>query len=123
MIVPAIICAAIAPIDLLTTDYTTMVVAFSLQGAFAGTIDTTHSTCPIERVPTGIRATPAAFGAVAAGVRVVDADLFRGPPGIGFALTMLVATVGALISVVITRLSGSLIACRLVSGFSTTQES
>ena len=38
MIIPAVIGACVAPIYLLTTDYFTLAVAFSIQGAFAGAI-------------------------------------------------------------------------------------
>ena len=38
MIIPATIGIAVAPLYLLTTDYTTIAIAFSIQGAFAGAI-------------------------------------------------------------------------------------
>lgn len=38
VIIPAVIGACVAPIHPLTTDYMTLAIAFSIQGAFAGII-------------------------------------------------------------------------------------
>ena len=71
MIIPATIGIVVAPLYLVTTDYTTIAIAFSIQGAFAGAIYGINPSYANERFPTEIRATAAAFcyhmGAVAAG--------------------------------------------------------
>ncbi len=106
MIIPAIIGAAIAPIYLLTTDYTTIVIAFSIQGAFAGAIYGINPSYSNERFPTEIRATAAAFcyhmGAVVGGFVPPVLTYFAVERQMGFALPMLIGTVGGLISFVIT---------------------
>jgi SHS family lactate transporter-like MFS transporter len=106
MIIPAVIGAAIAPIYLLTTDYTTIVLAFSLQGAFAGAIYGINPSYANERFPTEIRATAAAFcyhmGAVVGGFVPPVLTYFAIERHLGFALPMLIGTVGGLISFVVT---------------------
>jgi SHS family lactate transporter-like MFS transporter len=61
MIIPACIGACVAPIYPLTTDYMTIPVAFSIQGAFAGAIHGINPSYTSERFPTEIRATAAAW--------------------------------------------------------------
>ena len=106
MIIPAVIGAAIAPIYLLTTDYTTIVLAFSLQGAFAGAIYGINPSYSAERFPTEIRATAAAFcyhmGAVVGGFVPPVLTYFAVERHMGFAVPMLIGTVGGLISFVVT---------------------
>jgi SHS family lactate transporter-like MFS transporter len=106
MIIPAVVGAAIAPVYLLTTDYTTIVWAFSLQGAFAGAIYGINPSYSAERFPTEIRATAAAFcyhmGAVVGGFVPPVLTWFAVERHMGFAVPMLVGTVGGLISFVIT---------------------
>ena len=106
MIIPAAIGAAIAPVYLLTTDYTTIVLAFSLQGAFAGAIYGINPSYANERFPTEIRASAAAFcyhmGAVAGGFVPPVLTYFAVQQHMGFAVPMLVGTVGGLISFVVT---------------------
>jgi SHS family lactate transporter-like MFS transporter len=106
MIIPAVIGAAIAPIYLLTTDYTTIVVAFSIQGAFAGAIYGINPSYANERFPTEIRATAAAFcyhmGAVVGGFVPPVLTYFAVEGQMGFAVPMLIGTVGGLISFVVT---------------------
>ena len=106
MIIPAVIGAAIAPIYLLTTDYTTIVVAFSLQGAFAGAIYGINPSYANERFPTEIRATAAAFcyhmGAIVGGFVPPVLTYFAVQQHMGFAVPMLIGTVGGLVSFVIT---------------------
>jgi SHS family lactate transporter-like MFS transporter len=46
---------------LLTTDYMTLAVAFSIHGAFAGAINGINPSYANERFPTEVRATAAAF--------------------------------------------------------------
>jgi SHS family lactate transporter-like MFS transporter len=106
MIIPAVIGAAIAPIYLLTTDYTTIVLAFSLQGAFAGAIYGINPSYSSERFPTEIRATAAAFcyhmGAVVGGFVPPLLTYFAVERHMGFAIPMLIGTVGGLTSFVVT---------------------
>jgi MFS transporter, SHS family, lactate transporter len=106
MIIPACIGALVAPIYLLTTDYTTLAVAFSIQGAFAGAIYGINPSYASERFPTEIRATAAAFcfhvGTAAGGFVPPVLTYFAIERHMGFAVPMLVGTVGGLVSFVIT---------------------
>ena len=106
MIIPAVIGAAIAPIYLLTTDYTTILWAFSLQGAFAGAIYGINPSYANERFPTEIRATAAAFcyhtGAILGGFIPPVLTYFAIERHMGFAVPMLIGTIGGLISFVVT---------------------
>jgi MFS transporter, SHS family, lactate transporter len=106
MIIPAIIGAAVAPIYLLTTDYTTIAIAFSIQGAFAGAIYGINPSYASERFPTEIRATAAGFcyhvGAAAGGFVPPVLTYFAVQQHMGFAVPMLFGTVGGLVSFVIT---------------------
>jgi SHS family lactate transporter-like MFS transporter len=106
MIIPAAIGAAIAPIYLLTTDYTTIAIAFSIQGAFAGAIYGINPSYSAERFPTEIRATAAGFcyhvGAAAGGLVPPVLTYFAVEHQMGFAVPMLIGTVGGLISFVVT---------------------
>jgi MFS transporter, SHS family, lactate transporter len=106
MIIPACIGTLVAPIYLLTTDYTTLAVAFSIQGAFAGAIYGINPSYASERFPTEIRATAAAFcfhvGTAAGGFVPPVLTYFAIERHMGFAVPMLVGTVGGLVSFVIT---------------------
>jgi MFS transporter, SHS family, lactate transporter len=110
MIIPAAIGACIAPIYLMTTDYTTLVAAFTLQGAFAGSIFGIGPAYANERFPTEIRATAAAFcyhvGVVVAGFVPAVLTYFALQRGMGFAMPMLIATLGGLASFVLALLFG-----------------
>ena len=96
MIIPATIGIAVAPLYLLTTDYTTIAIAFSIQGAFAGAIYGINPSYANERFPTEIRATAAAFcyhmGAVAAGFVPPILTYFAVQRHMGFAVPMLIGT-------------------------------
>ena len=106
MIIPAVIGAAVAPLYLLTTDYTTILVAFSIQGAFAGAIYGINPSYANERFPTEVRATAAAFcyhsGAIVGGFVPLVLTYFAVERHMGFAVPMLVGTVGGLISFAVT---------------------
>jgi SHS family lactate transporter-like MFS transporter len=110
MIIPAIIGFFVAPIYLLSTDYLTIAIAFSLQGAFAGAIYGQNPSYANERFPTEIRATAAAFcyhfGAVVAGFVTPILTYFAVEKGMGFALPMLMGTCGGLVSFVFAVLLG-----------------
>ena len=106
MIIPACIGALVAPIYLLTTDYTTLAIAFSIQGAFAGAIYGINPSYSAERFPTEIRATAGAFcyhmGAIAGGFVPPILTYFAIERHMGFAIPMLIGTLGGLVSFVIT---------------------
>jgi MFS transporter, SHS family, lactate transporter len=106
MIIPAMIGAAVAPFYLLTQDYTTLAIAFSIQGAFAGAIYGINPSYTSERFPTEIRATAQAFcyhmGAAVGGFVPPVLTYFAVERHMGFAVPMLIGTVGGLISFVIT---------------------
>ncbi|MDR3538753.1 MAG: MFS transporter [Acetobacteraceae bacterium] len=110
MIIPAIIGFAITPFYLLTVDFTTIAVAFSVQGAFAGAIYGQNPSYLSERFPTEVRATASAFcyhlGAVVAGFVTPILTWFAVDRGMGFAMPMLVATSGGLVSFVLALLVG-----------------
>jgi MFS transporter, SHS family, lactate transporter len=110
MIIPAIIGLFITPMYLLTGDYMTIAIAFSIQGAFAGAIYGQNPSYSNERFPTEIRATAAAFcyhiGAVAAGFVTPILTWFAVQQGMGFAKPMLFGTTAGLISFIIALLLG-----------------
>jgi SHS family lactate transporter-like MFS transporter len=110
MIIPAIIGFFITPVYLLTTDYLTIVIAFTLQGACVGAIYGQNPSYLSERFPTEVRATAAAFcyhqGAIFAGVVAPVLTYIAVNMGYGFAIPMLVLTSVALISFVISLILG-----------------
>jgi SHS family lactate transporter-like MFS transporter len=110
MIIPAVIGAAVAPVYLLTTDYATILVAFSIQGAFAGAIYGINPSYANERFPTEVRATATAFcyhaGAIAGGLVPPLLTWFAIEQHMGFAVPMLVGTLGGLCSFVVALFFG-----------------
>jgi SHS family lactate transporter-like MFS transporter len=108
MIIPAILGLGLCPIYLMTTDYTTIVVAFTLQGACAGAIYGQNPSYLTERFPTEVRATAAAFcyhqGAVWAALVAPVITYLATDLGMGFAKPMLMFTAGALVSFVVALL-------------------
>jgi SHS family lactate transporter-like MFS transporter len=110
MIIPAILGFFVTPFYLLTTDYTTIAIAFSIQGLFAGAIYGQNPSYANERFPTEIRATAAAFcyhfGAVVAGFLTPILTYFAVDMGMGFAIPMFVSTSLALVSFVVALLLG-----------------
>jgi MFS transporter, SHS family, lactate transporter len=110
MIIPGVIGFFVTPIYLLTTDYTTIVIAFTLQGACIGAIYGQNPSYLSERFPTEVRATAAAFcyhqGAIFGGLVAPVLTYVAVNMGYGFARPMLVLTSGALISFVIAVLLG-----------------
>jgi MFS transporter, SHS family, lactate transporter len=110
MIIPAIIGLFVTPLYLLSSDYMTIAIAFSIQGAFAGAIYGQNPSYANERFPTEIRATAAAFcyhiGAVAAGFVTPILTWFAVQQGMGFAKPMLIGTTIGLISFITALLLG-----------------
>ena len=82
MIIPATIGIAVAPLYLLTTDYTTIAIAFSIQGAFAGAIYGINPSYANERFPTEITGDRGGvllpYGRGGGRLRAANSDLFRG---------------------------------------------
>jgi SHS family lactate transporter-like MFS transporter len=110
MIIPAVLGFCIAPVYLLTTDYMTIVIAFTLQGACAGAVYGQNPSYLTERFPTEVRATAVAFcyhqGAIFAGLVAPVLTYVAVDMGFGFARPMLVLTCVGLISFVIALLLG-----------------
>ncbi len=110
MIIPAILGFGLTPIYLLTADYSTIVVAFTLQGACAGAIYGQNPSYLTERFPTEVRATAAAFcyhqGAIWAGLVAPIITYLATEKGMGFATPMMIFTSIGLVSFVISLLLG-----------------
>jgi SHS family lactate transporter-like MFS transporter len=108
MIIPAALAVPIAPLYLLTTDFTWIAVAFVLQGAFGGAMYSQLPAYLSERFPTEVRATASAFcyhqGAIFGGFVPVVLTYFATSYNLGFAIPMLVATTVAAASVVVSLL-------------------
>jgi SHS family lactate transporter-like MFS transporter len=110
MIIPAIIGIFVTPIYLFTADYAIITAAFLAQGVFLGAIYGQNPSYLSERFPTEVRATAAGFcyhqGAIWGGlVAPVMAAFAAGQPT-GFAIPMLVGTVGAALIFVASLLCG-----------------
>jgi SHS family lactate transporter-like MFS transporter len=110
MIIPGILGLGLCPLYLLTNDYVTIVIAFTLQGACAGAIYGQNPSFLTERFPTEVRATAAAFcyhqGAIFAALVAPVITYMATDMGMGFARPMLIFTAGALVSFVVALLTG-----------------
>ena len=99
MILPAAIGILVTPLYLFTYDYTLIVLAYVVQGAFLGAIYGQNPSYLSERFPTEVRATAAGFcyhqGAIWGGFTAPVLAYFAAGQPLGFALPMLIATVGA----------------------------
>ena len=108
MIIPAAIAVPIAPLYLLTADFSWIFVGYVLQGAFGGALYSQLPSYLSERFPTEVRATASAFcyhqGAIFGGlvplVLTFLAEYFQ----VGLVIPMLIGTVAAATSVVIALL-------------------
>ncbi|HEY7576322.1 MAG TPA: MFS transporter [Acetobacteraceae bacterium] len=110
MIIPAIIGVFITPIYLFTASYPVITAAFVVQGVFLGAIYGQNPSYLSERFPTEVRATAAGFcyhqGAIWGGlVGPVLATFAAGQPS-GFAIPMLVGTVGGALVFIVALLLG-----------------
>jgi SHS family lactate transporter-like MFS transporter len=110
MIIPAIIGIFITPIYLFTASYPVITAAFVVQGVFLGAIYGQNPSYLSERFPTEVRATAAGFcyhqGAIWGGlVGPVLAAFAAGQPS-GFAIPMLVGTVGGALVFIVALLLG-----------------
>ena len=110
MIIPAAIAVPIAPIYLLTTDYTWIAIGFVLQGAFGGALYSQLPSYLSERFPTEVRATASAFcyhqGAIFGGFVPLVLTWFASHYNLGFAIPMLIGTCVGAASFVIALLLG-----------------
>jgi len=108
MIIPAAIGALVTPFYLFTDSYAIVAGAFILQGAFLGAIYGQNPAYLSERFPTEVRATASGFcyhqGAIWAGFTGPVLTYFAANQVQGFAMPMLVATVGAAVAFVVTLL-------------------
>jgi SHS family lactate transporter-like MFS transporter len=108
MIIPAAIGLFITPLYLFVDSYPLLAGAFIMQGAFLGAIYGQNPSYLSERFPTEVRATASGFcyhqGAIWAGFTGPVLALFAATQPLGFAVPMLVATVGAALVFVITLL-------------------
>jgi SHS family lactate transporter-like MFS transporter len=108
MIIPAAIAVPIAPIYLLTNDFSWVFVGYVLQGAFGGALYSQLPSYLSERFPTEVRATASAFcyhqGAIFGGFVPLVLTFFAEYYQVGLVIPMLVGTVAAALSVVIALL-------------------
>jgi MFS transporter, SHS family, lactate transporter len=110
MIIPALIGLALTPVYLLSHDYWTIMVGFSLQGLFAGAIYGQNPGYLSERFPTEVRATAAGFcyhqGAIFGGAVAPILSYIATAYGVGFGISMLVGTMVGLVSFCLALLFG-----------------
>jgi MFS transporter, SHS family, lactate transporter len=108
MIIPAAIGLFITPLYLFVDSYPLLAGAFILQGAFLGAIYGQNPSYLSERFPTEVRATASGFcyhqGAIWAGFTGPLLAVFAATQQLGFAVPMLVSTVGAALVFVVTLL-------------------
>lgn len=111
IIIPALLTIPVAPLYLLTHDYTMIVVFFTLQGMFGGGgMHTLYPAYLAERFPTEVRATASGFvyhqGAIFGGLTAPIITYFAVNWHSGFAIPMLIGTILAAISVTLAVLAG-----------------
>ena len=105
IILPAILTIPVAPLYLLTTNYTMIVIFFTLQGAFgAGGMHAQYPAYLSERFPTEVRATAGGFvyhqGAIFGGLVAPILAYLATSWQLGFAIPMLIGTTVACVSLV-----------------------
>ena len=110
MIIPSALAIVVAPLYLLTSDFTLIVTGFLLQGLFGGAIYSQLPSYLAERFPTEVRATAIAFcyhqGAIFGGLVAPTLTFFAVNYGMGFGIPMLVGTVVGALSVMCALLLG-----------------
>ena len=108
MIIPAAIAVPLAPVYLLSTDFTWIALGFVVQGAFGGALYSQLPSYLSERFPTEVRATASAFcyhqGAIFGGFVPLVLTYFAVNYQVGLVIPMLVGTCAAAVSVVIALL-------------------
>jgi SHS family lactate transporter-like MFS transporter len=110
MIIPAVIGVFVTPLYLFVGSYAVIAAAYVVQGLFLGAIYGQNPSYLSERFPTEVRATASGFcyhqGAIWGGlVAPVMAAFAAGQPS-GFAIPMLIGTVGATLVFVVSLLLG-----------------
>jgi len=110
MIIPAAIGIFITPLYLFVPDYRVVTAAFIVQGAFLGAIYGQNPSYLAERFPTEVRATASGFcyhqGAIWGGLVAPVMAAVAATLPTGFAIPMLVGTVGAALIFVVALLIG-----------------
>jgi SHS family lactate transporter-like MFS transporter len=110
MIIPSALAIVVAPLYLLTSDFTLIVTGFLLQGLFGGAIYSQLPSYLAERFPTEVRATAIAFcyhqGAIFGGLVAPTLTFLAINYGLGFGIPMLVGTVVGALSVMCALLLG-----------------
>jgi SHS family lactate transporter-like MFS transporter len=110
MIIPAAIGILVAPLYLLATDFLWISMGFVLQAAFAGAIYGQNPSYLCERFPTEVRGTASGFcyhqGAIFGGAVPTIITYFAVNQGFGFAMPMLIGTLVASVSFVLSLLIG-----------------
>jgi SHS family lactate transporter-like MFS transporter len=106
IILPAVLTIPVAPLYLLTTNYTMIVIFFTLQGAFgAGGMHAQYPAYLSERFPTEVRATAGGFvyhqGAIFGGLVAPILAYLATNWQLGFAIPMLIGTTVACVSLVL----------------------
>jgi SHS family lactate transporter-like MFS transporter len=108
MIIPAALAVPIAPMYLMTNDWTWIATGFLLQGACGGALYSQLPSYLSERFPTEVRATAAGFcyhqGAIFGGFVPPVLTYFALTYNVGFSVPMLIGTVVAAASVVVALL-------------------
>src|SRR6266513_3862405 len=108
MMIPAAIAVPIAPLYLYTSDPLWITIGFGLQGAFGGALYSQLPSYLSERFPTEVRATASAFcyhqGAILGGLVAPILAYFAVNFNLGYATPMLLGTVVAAASVVVSLL-------------------
>ena len=106
IMIPAILTIPVAPLYLLTTNYTMIVIFFTLQGAFgAGGMHAQYPAYLSERFPTEVRATAGGFvyhqGAIFGGLVGPVLAYLATSWQLGFAIPMLIGTTVACVSLIL----------------------
>lgn len=110
MIIPAVVALVLTPIYLLTNDYWTVAIGFTVQGLFGGAIYGQNPSYLSERFPTEVRATAAGFcyhqGAIFGGFVAPVLTYIAVTYNVGFGVAMLVGTTFGLLSFIVALLLG-----------------
>jgi SHS family lactate transporter-like MFS transporter len=110
MIIPGALAVVVAPLYLLTSDFTLIMVGFVIQGACGGAIYGQQPSYLSERFPTEVRSTASGFcyhqGAIFGGLVAPVLTYFAVDLGFGFGVPMLVGTMVGALSLVIALLLG-----------------
>jgi len=110
IIIPAVIALLITPIYLISTDFYVVTIAFIVQGLFGGSIYGQNPSYLSERFPTEVRATASGFvyhqGAIFGGLVAPALTFLAVELQTGFAIPMMIGTMGFLVVLIIAVLLG-----------------